>query len=219
MQIQFSGPAFTKETAWDLVGGLSEPSKMPGWGHSTPAQECKTGRKLRKIVGTICEKCYALRGHYLYPVVRKALYRRLEALKNPLWVKAMAFLIRAVDDVGYFRISDSGDMQNPEHFTKWVEVCNLCPKTKFWIPTREYSIIADFIRAGGKIPKNLCVRLSAMSFDKPAPVSVAKRLGVQVSGASKIEEFNCPASSQGNKCMLCRACWNQKKFAITYKAH
>ena len=40
----------TKE-AWALVGGLSKPSKMPGWSIGIPAKECKTGSKLRLIKG------------------------------------------------------------------------------------------------------------------------------------------------------------------------
>ena len=35
--------------AWDLVGGLSKPSKMPGWAYGIPAKECKTGSKLRLV--------------------------------------------------------------------------------------------------------------------------------------------------------------------------
>jgi len=30
--------------AWTLVGGLSKPSKMPGWAYGLPAAECKTGK-------------------------------------------------------------------------------------------------------------------------------------------------------------------------------
>ncbi len=29
--------------AWKIVGGLSKPSKMPGWSIGLPAKECKTG--------------------------------------------------------------------------------------------------------------------------------------------------------------------------------
>ena len=35
--------------AWQLVGGLSKPSKMPGWSIGIPAAECKTGKKLQLI--------------------------------------------------------------------------------------------------------------------------------------------------------------------------
>jgi hypothetical protein len=30
--------------ALKLVGGLSKPSKMPGWAYGIPAAECKTGQ-------------------------------------------------------------------------------------------------------------------------------------------------------------------------------
>ena len=32
--------------ALQIVGGLSKPSKMPGWSYGLPASECKTGKKL-----------------------------------------------------------------------------------------------------------------------------------------------------------------------------
>ena len=32
--------------ALKIVGGLSKPSKMPGWAYGLPAAECKTGSKL-----------------------------------------------------------------------------------------------------------------------------------------------------------------------------
>ena len=50
----------TKE-AWALVGGLSKPSKMPGWSIGIPAKECKTGAKLRLVKNSVCEGCYALK--------------------------------------------------------------------------------------------------------------------------------------------------------------
>ena len=40
------------QQAWDLVGGLSKPSKRPGWAYGLPAKECKTGSKLRDVKGS-----------------------------------------------------------------------------------------------------------------------------------------------------------------------
>jgi hypothetical protein len=37
--------------ALKLVGGLSKPSKMPGWAYGIPAAECKTGKKLQDVPG------------------------------------------------------------------------------------------------------------------------------------------------------------------------
>ena len=36
--------------ALKIVGGLSKPSKMPGWAYGLPAAECKTGSKLVKFL-------------------------------------------------------------------------------------------------------------------------------------------------------------------------
>jgi hypothetical protein len=81
--------------ALKLVGGLSKPSKMPGWAYGIPAAECKTGKKLQEVPGSTCFGCYATKGCYVFPVVQAAQYRRLAAIKNPLWVEAMATLINS----------------------------------------------------------------------------------------------------------------------------
>ena len=58
-------------------GGFSRPSKMPCPAYSIPASLCKVGGKLRKVEGSVCGKCYAMKGNYNYPAVRAALARRL----------------------------------------------------------------------------------------------------------------------------------------------
>ena len=72
------------QEAWDLVGGLSKPSKMPGWAYGLPAKECKTGSKLRLVKDSVCYNCYALKGCYVFKVVQEAQYRRLASIKHEL---------------------------------------------------------------------------------------------------------------------------------------
>ena len=67
--------------ALKIVGGLSKPSKMPGWAYGLPAKECKTGSKLRKVKDSVCYNCYALKGCYVFKVVQEVQYRRLESIK------------------------------------------------------------------------------------------------------------------------------------------
>ena len=81
----------TKE-ALKIVGGLSKPSKMPGWAYGLPAKECKTGSKLAQQPDTVCSDCYALKGCYVFKVVQDAQYRRLESIRSPLWVGAMSLV-------------------------------------------------------------------------------------------------------------------------------
>ena len=83
---------FTKKEAWALVGGLSNPSKMPGYGYGLSAKDCITGSKLRKIANSVCAGCYALKGRYVFPNVYQAHQNRLKSIQDKLWVEAMAFL-------------------------------------------------------------------------------------------------------------------------------
>ena len=110
----------TLKVAKEIVGGWSVTSKMPTISWSTPAQECNTGSKLRKIKGTVCSDCYAMKGNYVRykKNILPALYKRLESIANPLWVKAMVFIMKnqkTVKDSGLFRWHDSGDIQGVEH--------------------------------------------------------------------------------------------------------
>ena len=197
----------TKE-AWALVGGLSKPSKMPGWSIGIPAAECKTGAKLRLIPDSVCEGCYALKGCYVFAVVQKAQYKRLEAIQHPEWVEAMATLINSKKpDV--FRWHDSGDVQDLDHLEKIFKVCELTPEKRHWMPTRE-AWIKDHIH---KAPANLVVRFSSPMVDQ-GPVKSWPNTST-VSTKSR----TCPAPDNNNECGDCRACWDPLVKNIEYGKH
>jgi len=226
----------TVKQSRDLVGGLSYPSKMPSVGYSLPARACRVGAELAKIKGTVCFGCYALRGNYQFPHVQRALERRLTSIENPYWVDAMATLIhhrldlhnRAVltgkkprYDGRFFRWHDSGDLQSVAHLEKIAEIARRCPAVTFWLPTREYQIVEQYCQRE-QVPTNLVIRLSAHKIDGPLPVALAQRYGLTVSGvhtAAPSSARACPAQSQGNKCLDCRACWSRDAFAISYHKH
>jgi hypothetical protein len=197
----------TKE-AWTLVGGLSKPSKMPGWSIGIPAKECKTGAKLRLIPNSVCEGCYALKGCYVFKVVQEAQYKRLEAIQHPDWVLAMATLINSKKpDV--FRWHDSGDVQDLDHLNKIFEVCRLTPNKRHWMPTRE-AWIKDHMEAA---PANLVVRFSSPMVDQ-GPVKSWRNTST-VSTKSR----TCPAPDNNNECGSCRACWDPLVKNIEYGKH
>ena len=197
----------TKE-AWTLVGGLSKPSKMPGWSIGIPAAECKTGAKLRLIPDSVCEGCYALKGCYVFAVVQKAQYKRLEAIQHPEWVEAMATLINSKKpDV--FRWHDSGDVQDLDHLEKIFKVCELTPEKRHWMPTRE-AWIKDHMH---KAPANLVVRFSSPMVDQ-GPVKSWPNTST-VSTKSR----TCPAPDNNNECGDCRACWDPLVKNIEYGKH
>ena len=197
----------TKE-AWTLVGGLSKPSKMPGWAYGLPAAECKTGKKLVNVENSVCNGCYANKGCYVFAVVQAAQYRRLEATKNPYWVDAMTTLINS-KKAGEFRWHDSGDVQDEEHLLKIFEVCKNTPTKKHWMPTRE----AWTKKYLDQKPSNLVIRFSATMIDQEAPESWPNTSTVSTSSRT------CPAPDQNNECGDCRACWDPEIKNVTYGKH
>jgi hypothetical protein len=204
-----------RKDAENVVGGLSNPSKMPCSGYSLPASECKMGNLMSKNPNTICAKCYAKKGMYRFGNVKRALARRLESLKDPRWVSAMSYLIGGME---YFRWHDSGDVQDMNHFRMIVQVVKNTPNTLHWLPTREYGLVSEYVKTYGAFPENLIVRLSASKFNGVAPVALAESLGVYVSGASATD-YNCRAPKQNNACGDCRMCWNKNVFQVNYKKH
>ena len=194
--------------AWTLVGGLSKPSKMPGWSIGIPAKECKTGSKLRLIPDSVCNKCYALKGCYVFKVVQEAQYKRLRAIAHPQWVEAMATLINSKKpDV--FRWHDSGDVQDVQHLEKIFEVCRLTPSKRHWMPTRE-AWIKDHMH---KAPANLVVRFSSPMIDQGPVKSWANTSTVSTKSRT------CPAPDNNNECGSCRACWDPLVKNIEYGKH
>jgi len=202
------------------IGTLSNPSKMPSYAWGISASKCVTGSKLAKIKGTICNKCYALGGHYLYPVVANAHKIRLDAIYTPEWVDYMAELLtqkyKRLDKSRLFhRWFDSGDIQSYEHLMKIFEVCELTPHINYWLATREYKII-DQIKEED-VPKNLCLRVSAIKVDSPPP-----KFWKWTSGVHKDKKAigrECPAYKQDGECKDCRACWSRKVKQVSYKEH
>ena len=200
-------PMNTKE-AWALVGGLSKPSKMPGWSIGIPAKECKTGAKLRQVKDSVCYECYALKGCYVFAVVQAAQYKRLEAIKHPDWVQAMTTLINSKKpDV--FRWHDSGDVQDLQHLEKIFEVCRATPAKRHWMPTRE-AWIKDHMAS---CPDNLVVRFSSPMVDQGPVKSWANTSTVSTKSRS------CPAPDNNNECGSCRACWDPLVKNIEYGKH
>lgn len=204
-----------------LTGGLSNPSKMPGFAYGIPAWECKLGKILRTRAGSVCEKCYALKGMYVFPAVKKAQIRRMKSITKPEWVSWMVELIgkklrRAQGPDRVFRWHDSGDLQSVGHLEKIAEIARRLPDVKFWLPTRENRMVRDWLRAGHTIPANLIIRISApmvgQTMVRPVEGTVASTVDAGVG-------YACPARSQGNACQDCRACWNQEVSSVDYPKH
>ena len=200
-----------KKEASLIVGGWSKPSKMPCKSYSIPAEACKTGSKLRQQPGTVCSDCYACKGMYRFPVVQKALYRRLASLVDPSWVEAMVTII---GDDKHFRWHDSGDVQSVEHLRLIVAVSIMTPNCKHWLPTKEASLVGQYRKTFG-VPENLVIRISAPMIDGKIPSGLSSRSVTKPTEG----QHTCPAPTQNGSCGSCRACWDTNVDNVDYLMH
>lgn len=203
-----------------IVGGIGNPSKMPGYAYGIPAAECKVGGRLRELEGSTCSGCYAYgRGNYRFASTVAAQYRRLEAISDPRWIPAMVGLIsRKCTREPFFRWHDSGDLQSLEHLEAIAAVAEGTPQVSHWLPTREKRIVSEYLREHGAFPANLTVRISAAMVDGRAP----SNLGLPTSTVHKESApigHACPAPTQGNACGDCRACWSSDVANVSYHLH
>ena len=181
-----------------ITDSLTGTSKMPGKSYSLPAWECQTGSKLWNNPKSPCFFCYAKKNNYVrYPAIKAAQYRRLDAIKHPLWVDAMVAQIKRMK---WFRWHDAGDVQSVEHMNKILEVARQTPDTKHWMPTQE----RPYLPAPEDVPDNMIIRLSAARIDGSAGNAWSHSSSVVTDGSE-----TCPSGKQGNKCLDCRACWNK----------
>lgn len=212
----------TKKEAIQLAGSCTKTSKMPSESYSLPAKACITGSQLAKIAGSICSECYALKGNYhrFAKTIEPLQYKRLDSITSPNWVNAM---IKLIGNKPFFRWHDSGDIQSVDHLKKIAEIAFKMPQTKFWLPTREVSIVKDYVKSN-PVPVNLVIRMSATFIDVNAKLprslkGYANILTSTVHKAKELDGFKCVAPSQQGQCGDCRACWDNTVTNVSYKAH
>lgn len=216
--------------AMDIIGSLSQPSKMPWFSYSTSAFDCQTGTKLRQIPGSVCSSCYACKGQYNFSNVKNAQAKRMAGTKHPDFVEAMTLVLTQLYNRGKktyvlngktvkenrFRWHDAGDIQSLEHLERINEIAVRTPFLDHWLPTKEAGYCGQFLKAYGKFAPNLTVRISNPMIGetfKKAPMGLPFSTVNVTQGMSQ-----CSAPNQDNKCVDCRMCWDQDKN-VNYKAH
>jgi hypothetical protein len=214
-----------------IAGTIGFPSKMPGTSYGIPASACKVGAKLARVEGSTCSNCYAMKGRYGIEggSVEKSQSARLSSLDHPQWAEAMVYMLRKahglgggkvhwkIKAAGFHRWHDSGDIQSIGHLAAICQVARRTPELMHWLPTREAGLLAAFLKAGGVIPGNLLVRVSATMVDGAASARFANTSTVH-KNAEPVGHV-CPAPKQGNQCGSCRACWSANVVNVSYHAH
>lgn len=204
-------------------------TKMPGSVYSLAAGAgCPTGSKLMQIKDSVCSKCYAVRLMAFRPNAKRAweknqLVTVASIDRHPhLWISAISWQIKRAAEKGepYHRWFDSGDLQSVEMLDAIVAVCRKTPDVKHWLPTREVGIVQRWSKAGGRVPKNLTIRVSSPMVDQKAICGLPS--GVKTSTVHRSIKPSgaiCEASKRSNQCGDCRACWSRKVGNVSYPLH
>ncbi len=209
---KLTGGLVNLKQAKEITGGLSSPSKMPGYAYNLPAWKCITGVKLQAVAGSVCAGCYAMKGRYRFRNVKDALERRQQSLVHPQWVNAMTLLVTHYSRaVPFFRWHDSGDLQGVDHLMNIFAVCEATPQVQHWMPTREVKLLKGI--QPEVVPKNLIIRVSSHMIDQ-GPVKSWPHTSTVVQAGK-----TCPAQDQGNACGSCRQCWDKTVSNVAYPKH
>ena len=156
--------------------------------------------------------------------VQTALHKRLDALLSDTytWQRLLTELIDRKEKSGYFRWHDSGDIQSPEHLSAINNIAFALPHIKFWIPTREFSVVKEWVKTNDIAP-NLIIRISANLIGQTLrrPSIGSTNLTTSSVGATQTisGNKNCPAPQQDNQCKDCRSCWDHQVSNINYTLH
>lgn len=197
---------------------LSNTSKLGCKSISLNAKNCKTGSKLAKKKGSVCFGCYALKGCYQFPVVQDAMARRMDFFNHKDFIPIMIWLLSKKD---FFRWFDSGDVQSVIMALNILEICKETPKTKHWIPSKEYKIwreaIKIWLNIHKKLPDNVCLRMSSPNIDQE-PLKGFENTST-VHKDKKAFGLECIAYKQDGKCLDCKACFNKKVKNVSYPLH
>ena len=196
---------------------LSKTSKLDGimsW--SLQALEtCPASRDSNGELVPACRGCYATTGNYNYPNVKEPRAFNREDWKRKDWVDDM---VKALDSSRYFRWFDSGDMYDIRLANKILEVMQLTPWVKHWLPTRmhKFDKFKSVINQMQSLD-NVVVRLSSDSVT--GEIIEGKTTSTIFSDTLPKGAFECKAYEHGGKCNGCRACYDKSVPVIAYKAH
>lgn len=211
----------------------SSASKMPWLSWDISARKCITGSKLRSVAGSVCSDCYACTGSYNFPVVKNANQRRFSQLSDlSSWEKSFISFLRkkishysCTPEKRFFRWFTSGDLQSVEMLEAIVNIAKAIPEIRFWLPTKEHSMVRKWQSIHGEFPSNLTVRLSMYMVDQTPIKSTDLPTSTVISSESKLSDAShgtmCHATKKegDHECGDCRNCWNSSVKNVAYLLH
>lgn len=178
------------------------------------------------MAGSVCGKCYALKGRFTTAGSRRAQARRLRAFEREpaTWAEAFKTVLREkAKHVGparrCMRWFDSGDVQSVEMAKAILEVVVGTGEVRHWVSTREPAMWVRALKELGwrEFPPNVVVRVAATMIGQARELVLPEGFASCSVGANV--GHKCPAIQQGHQCRECRACWDRGVRNVDYELH
>lgn len=167
-----------------------------------------------------CSGCYAAYGNYRFSNVKAVREYNRITWNNDNFVDDF---IKQLDTERYLRWFDSGDLYSLGLAKKVLEIMQLTPHVKHWLPTRMYKFkkFQGILKEMQSLP-NVVIRLSSDGIDGSIVNSDLIDTNSTILPIELSESYNgfiCPAINQGGKCNDCKACYSKDVKTVAYIAH
>lgn len=163
--------------------------------------------------------CYALRGRFIFPNVKKSLAKNLEAYKenSKLYFSMIADSFKLFK---YARFHSSGDLVDMNYLKGMCWVARKCPDTKILCFTKKFEIVNQFLDEGHRIPKNLVIVFSTWGDFIPENPHNLPMTYVEFKDKSRNTHIPTDAIKCTGSCPKCLGCFNLKKGgSVVFKKH
>lgn len=170
--------------------------------------------------------CYARKGKFVYPNVRKSHLQNLESYqKDPdqYFESIRGFVSQQLVTYKFVRFHSAGDIPNYEYLKRLVGLAEKCPDVKFLTFTKKYELVNRLLAERGEnvIPKNLKIVFSAWNKDfkieNPYNFPVTYVNFCNKSQNPEIPELAIPCTGS---CPNCLACWSlEKGQSVVFNQH
>ena len=107
------------------------------------------------LQNTICSKCYSNHLQGFRKQLREKLVRNTEILTTRLLTK-LEIQNLCISSL-FFRFEAFGDLINTTQFENYCNIARFFKNTKFAIWTKNPHVIVEYVKKGGRIPKNLTI--------------------------------------------------------------
>lgn len=128
---------------------------------SLPAYKTQNNKMVCPFAKDCVKYCYAQKGNYLYPSVKKGLNNRYELSKKEEFVTIMNANI-LLERPTHVRIHDSGDFYSVDYLNKWVQIAKDNKEVIFYAYTKSIPFfkLTKEMNTNFLLPKNLIIIFS-----------------------------------------------------------